>query len=93
MYSCNATTLIATIINLLVIAPDRERDVTHEIEYAWCREMGNEVVTGTARVKFRNYNSKVKGGNALLRQRQEKGGLVNALCQSKRSIFTISIPF
>lgn len=55
--------------------------------------MGNEVVTGTARVKFRNYNSKVKGGNALLRQRQEKGGLVNALCQSKRSIFTISIPF
>lgn len=67
MYSCNTTALIATIINLLVIAPDRERDVTHEIEYAWRREMGNEVVTGTGRVKFRNYNSKVKGGNMLLR--------------------------
>lgn len=40
----NATPLIATIINMLVIAPDRELDATHEIErthrYVWATENG-----------------------------------------------------
>lgn len=53
----NATPLIATIINMLVIAPDRELDATHEIErtrtYVWVMENG--VVANSSAWNFPNY--------------------------------------